>query len=483
MTLKSKLRKIRPNVWELPKDAKKGMKAPARLFLSEKLLDDVEEGAIEQVANITYLPGIQKHSIGLPDMHFGYGFPIGGVAALDFEEGGLSPGGIGFDINCGVRMLRTNLKSEDIRSNLPDLLENMFQNVPSGLGRKGKVRLSKNELKNLLNMGASWAVDNGYGTKDDLLHTEENGCLKGADSSVISEKALNRGMPQIGTLGAGNHFLEIQKVDKIFLPDIAKKFGIEHEGQVTVMIHTGSRGFGHQVCTDYLQRLENKFKDKLNQLPDRELVYAPSGTKECDDYFAAMACGANYAWTNRHMIMHWVRESFYDSLNISEEDAGIDVVYDVAHNIGKIEEHKIDGKRKKVYMHRKGATRAFGPGMDGIPSDYKSTGQPVIVPGSMGTSSYVLVGTGEAEKETFSSMVHGAGRLKSRTQARKTYRGEKIKKTLGDQGILVRSASWKVLSEEAPGVYKDVDEVVRVCRDVGIADIVAKMKPIGVVKG
>jgi len=483
MALKEQLKELRPNVWELPKTAKKGMRVPAKLFLSKKLLSEVEEGAIEQVANIAFLPGIHKHSVALPDMHFGYGFPIGGVAALDYENGGLSPGGIGFDINCGVRLLRTNLTAEQIRPNIKQLLDSIFKNVPSGLGSKGKMRMTKQELTEMLERGVEWAVDKGYGKRGDITHIEEGGRLDGADASKISEKALKRGMPQSGSLGAGNHFLEIQEVEKIFMPEVAKAFGIDKEGQILVMIHSGSRGFGHQVCTDYLQILEHAFRDKIKDLPDRELVYAPAGTKECTDYFGAMACAANFAWVNRHMIMHWIRESMHKTLGISEADSGIDVVYDVAHNIGKIETHEIDGKKTKVYIHRKGATRAFGPGADDLPADYKAVGQPVLVPGSMGTASYVLVGTKQAAEETFSSVCHGAGRKQSRSAARRTYRGEEVQRTLGNQGILVRSASWKVLAEEAPGVYKDVDEVVKVCETAGIANLVAKMRPIGVVKG
>ncbi len=483
MTLKDKLMEIREGVWELPKTAKDGMNVPARLFLSKKLLEQVEEGAIEQVANIAFLPGIQKHSLAMPDMHFGYGFPIGGVAALDYEAGGLSPGGIGFDINCGVRLLRTNFSENEFRPKLKQLLDEIFKNVPSGLGSKGKVRLSEQQLKELLNSGAGWTVENGYGTEKDLTRLEEQGCLKGADSSKVSEKALKRGMPQIGSLGSGNHFLEIQKVEKIFMPEVASKFGIDRENQILIMIHTGSRGLGHQVCTDYLQELEHAFRNELSKLPDRELVYAPAGTKQCDAYFGAMACGANFAWANRQMIMHWIRESIYKSLDSSEDDAGIEVVYDVAHNIGKIEKHEIDGEYKKVYIHRKGATRALGPGSVDLPPEYKNVGQPVLVPGSMGTASYVLVGTEQARTETFSSVCHGAGRMQSRSSALRMYRGEDVKNELGNRGILVKSASWKGLAEEAPGVYKDVDEVVRVCETAGIARIVAEMRPIGVIKG
>ncbi len=484
MGLKEKLKKVGDCQYELSKVAKPGMKVPALLFLSEKLLKQLEEGAIEQIANVAFLPGIYKHSIALPDMHFGYGFPIGGVAALDYEEGGLSPGGIGFDINCGVRLLKTNLIKKDVIPKLSDLIESIFRNVPAGVGRGGKVRLSNSRLKNeVLEAGAKWAVENGYGKERDLKFLEEGGCMKDANSNAVSEKALTRGAPQLGTLGAGNHFLEIQYVEKIYLPKIAKIFGINNENQVCVMIHTGSRGFGHQVCTDYLRILENAFRDKVKKLPDRELVYAPSGTKECDNYYQAMACAVNFAFCNRQMITHWVRESIIKTLNMNEEDAGLDVVYGVAHNVGKIEEHKVNGEKKKVYIHRKGATRAFGPGTSDIPEIYKDIGQPAIIPGSMGTGSYVLIGTEQAKDLTFSSVCHGAGRLMSRHKALKRFRGETVKQTLKERGILVRSASWKGIAEEAPRVYKDVDEVVRVCQEAGIAKIVAKLRPMGVVKG
>ncbi len=482
MSLKEQLKEIRPDVWELSASAKKGMRVPARIFLSKKLLEDVEDGAVEQVANVAFLPGIYKHSVAMPDMHFGYGFPIGGVAALDIEEGGLSPGGIGFDINCGVRLLRTNLQVSDIEKDIPKMLDSVFKNVPSGLGSKGQVKVNSAQLESILENGAKWAVENGYGSSNDLKHIEEKGCMKGADAGKVSDKAMKRGMPQSGSLGAGNHFLELQKVEKIFLPDVAKAFGIKSEGQIMFMIHTGSRGLGHQVCTDYLQSMEHAFRDRLRELPDRELVYAPAGTKECENYFSAMACAANFAWTNRQMIMHWVRESIRRTLGVSESDAGMELVYDVAHNIAKKEEYVIDGEKRKVYVHRKGATRAFGPGMPDIPSDYSSVGQPVLVPGSMGTASYVLVGTKTAE-ETFNSVCHGAGRLQSRTSARNMHTGEEIRESLEKKGILTRSASMKGLAEEAPDVYKDVDEVVQVCETAGIARIVAKLKPLGVVKG
>jgi tRNA-splicing ligase RtcB (3'-phosphate/5'-hydroxy nucleic acid ligase) len=482
MGLKERMEKVRENVWELPSNAKAGMKVPARLFLSDALLKDLDDGAIEQAANVAFLPGVKKYSIALPDMHFGYGFPIGGVAALDYETGGLSPGGIGFDINCGVRLLRSNFDAEKIRPLLPKLLDAIFRNVPSGVGSKGKVRLTNQQLREVCERGAKWAAENGYGNDSDLRHTEEGGAMKGADSSKVSDKAMQRGMPQLGSLGAGNHFLEIQKVERIFMPEVAKAFGIDREGQVTFMIHSGSRGLGHQVCTDYLQILERAFRKEIASLPDRELVYAPAGTKECDDYFAAMACGANFAWTNRQMMMHWVRESIYQTIGQSEKDAGVDLVYDVAHNIGKIEEHEIDGKKTNVFVHRKGATRAFPAGHPDVPADYRKYGQPVLIPGSMGTASYVLVGTDTA-KETFYSTAHGAGRSSSRSKMLRDTKGEDVAKALTAKGILSKAASWQVLAEEAPEAYKDVDEVVRVCEAAGIAKIVAKLKPIAVAKG
>jgi tRNA-splicing ligase RtcB len=482
MSLKEKLRKIGPCLWELPPTAKPGMKVPAWLFLSERLLKEVEEGAIEQAANVAFLPGIYKHSIALPDMHFGYGFPIGGVAALDFETGGLSPGGIGFDINCGVRLLRTNLTVEQIKPKLKELLESIFRNVPSGVGEVGKIKLTFSQLDEVLVNGARWAVEHGYGTEKDLEHLEENGCMKGANPEKVSNEARKRGAPQLGTLGAGNHFLEIQKVDKIYLPEVAKVFGIEKEGQVTVLIHTGSRGFGHQVCTDYLRILESSFKEEVKRLPDRELVYAPAGTEECEHYFAAMVCAANYAWTNRHMIMHWVRESFVKVLGMKLEDIGLEVVYDVAHNIAKIEEHEIDGKKVKVFVHRKGATRAFPANHPEIPKDHRKVGQCVLIPGSMGTASYVLVGA-ETAKETFYSTAHGAGRVSSRAKMLKGVRGEEVAKRLAQKGILSRPATWRVMAEEAPEAYKDIDEVARVTEEAGISRRVARLVPIGVVKG
>ncbi len=479
MSLKNKLKKVNDYEFELPKDAKPGMRVPARLFLSERLLRDVEDGAVEQIANVAFLPGIQKHAVALPDMHFGYGFPIGGVAALDYEEGGISPGGIGFDVNCGVRLLKSDLKEENVRPVLKQLLTEIFRNVPSGVGSEGKLKVNRQQLREVLEAGARWAVENGYGTKEDLDYIEEKGCIPGADGSKISDKAIKRGLPQLGSLGGGNHFIEIQRVDKIFLPDVAKIFGLE-EGQITVMIHTGSRGLGHQVITDYLRLFERKFRDLIKTLPDRELVFVPSHTKEFDDCFGAVNAAANFAFANRQIITHWIRDSFQ---RVFGEEHKLDILYDIAHNIAKLEEYNIDGEKRKVLVHRKGATRAFGPKWRDVPEKYKPVGQPVLLPGSMGTGSYILVGTDKAEEVTFSSIAHGAGRVKSRMKALKEYKGEKVASDLSKKGILVKATTWRVVAEEAPGVYKDVDEVVRVCQEAGIARIVARLRPIGVIKG
>jgi len=354
--------------------------------------------------------------------------------------------------------------------------------VPSGLGEVGKIKLSFSELDEVLTKGARWAAEKGYGTEKDLEHLEENGCMKGANTNNISNEAKKRGAPQLGTLGAGNHFLEIQAVDKIFLPETAKVFGVEKPGQVTVMIHTGSRGFGHQVCTDYLRILENKFRDGIRKLPDRELVYAPAGTKECEDYFSAMACAANYAWTNRQMIMHWVRKSFVDVLKMKLEDIGLEVVYDQGHNICYVEEHEIDGEKKKVFLHRKGGSKALPPNHPDLPRDYQKVAQPVLIPGSMGTASYVLVGC-ESGKISFYSTAHGAGRVSSRAAMLRGVRGEDVARELGKRGILVRAASWKVVAEEAPQAYKEIDEVARVSDEAGIGKRVVRLVPLGVIKG
>jgi tRNA-splicing ligase RtcB len=478
-----KLQKIDDYRWEVPVGTIPGMKVPARIFASQKLIEKMrQDRTLIQAAGVATLPGIYKHAIVLPDGHEGYGFPIGGVAALDFKEGGISPGGIGYDINCGVRLLTTNLTVKDVTPRLKELLESMFRNVPSGLGSEGKVKLTRDELDDLLERGAAWAVEKGYGRTADLEHLESNGRME-ADPSLVSKEAKSRGVPQQGSLGSGNHFLEVQKVDRILDAETAKAFGITDRDQIVVMIHTGSRGLGHQVCSDYLKEMEREFKDIVSKLPDRELIYAPAGTETARRYLLAMGCAANFAWANRQMIVHWVRESFEKTFKKPSEDLGMDIVYDVAHNICKVEEHEVDGRKVKCYVHRKGGTRAFPPHHPEIPAKYKPVGQPVLLPGSMGTASYVLAGTAQGMKESFGSTAHGAGRQMSRGEALRLWRGEAVQKELAGRGILVRGASWQGIAEEAPGAYKDIDEVARVSHEAGIAKTVSRQVPIGVVKG
>jgi len=460
------------------------MKTSAVIYADEPMLSSIRmDNAAEQTANMTTLPGIVGKALAMPDIHWGYGFPIGGVAATDAEEGVISPGGVGFDINCGVRLVKTNLTIDDLdERKIHDIIDEMFKNVPSGLGSKAKVRLNRIQLEDVLQLGAEWAVDNGYGWEEDVDYLEENGCLKDADINHVSEKAKQRGAPQLGSLGAGNHFLEVQKVDKIYELDAAKTFGVKDEGQIMVMIHTGSRGFGHQVCTDHLRVLEQAVKKYDIWLPDRQLACAPVTSPEGESYLRAMACAANFAWCNRQMIVHWVRESFEKILHDSAENLGMGIVYDICHNIAKLEEHEIDGEKRKVYVHRKGATRSFGPGKTDIPLKYRDVGQPVLIPGDMGTESYLLRGTKEAE-ETFGSTCHGAGRVMSRHQALKKWRGEQIVKDLKEKGIYVHPASLKVAAEEAPDSYKDIKNVVNIAHEAGISKKVVKCTPLGVVKG
>lgn len=478
------IRKITDYKWEIPQKYKPGMRVPAIVYADDRMLQITRRDlSLEQAANVATLPGIYKASLAMPDIHQGYGFPIGGVAAFDAYDGILSPGGVGFDINCGVRLLRTNLTYDEIKPKLKDLIEMIFRNVPSGVGSQGKIRLTPGQLDDVIVGGAKWAIDNGYGWDKDLQHIEENGQMASADPDKISYKAKSRGAPQLGTLGAGNHFLEIQIVKEIYEPEIAKAFGIERVGQVTVMIHTGSRGFGHQICSDYLEILQRAMRRYNIRVPDRELAAVPASSKEGEDYFAAMSGGANYAWANRQMITHWVRESFAQVFRQDPENLGLDIIYDVAHNIAKLEEHEINGKRIKVYVHRKGATRAFPAGHPAIPQDYRKYGQPVLIPGSMGTGSYILVGTEIAMTETFGSTCHGAGRVMSRAQATRNFRGHQIVRDLSARGIYVRAMSMRVVAEEAPAAYKSVDHVVDIVHKAGISKKVAKMVPIGVVKG
>jgi len=472
------LNKVNDYIFEVPTDFRQGMRVPGRIFISQDLLDMVESGTIDQVANVATLPGIARYSMAMPDAHLGYGFPIGGVAAFREEDGVISPGGVGFDINCGVRLLRSELLAKDISPEVPLLVESLFKEIPSGVGSKSRLHVTDQELTEAFLAGAGWAVEQGYGVGADLDHCEENGCLAGADPSRVSDKARKRGRPQFGTLGSGNHFLEIQRVEKIYDPEVAKQFGL-FEGQITVMIHCGSRGAGHQICTDHLQVLSQAVRKYGIDLPDRQLACAPLGTPEANHYFGAMAAAANYAWANRQIISHWTREVF--SRYFGEVE--MDLVYDVAHNVAKIEEHEVDGSRRKLYVHRKGATRAFGPSREEVPLAYRSVGQPVLIPGSMGTPSYVLCGQDRALDLTFGSACHGSGRIMSRTQAKKTYQGKQVKASLMKKGIRVMAAEPAILAEEAPEVYKPSGKVVDVVHNLGIATKVAQLVPLGVAKG
>lgn len=480
------LQQISDTVWEIPISYKKGMQVPARIYGTEKLIREMDDAVYDQITNVATLPGITKYALCMPDGHFGYGFPIGGVAAMDVENGGvISPGGIGFDINCGMRLVVTNLTYDDVKPYIKQLVDRLYERVPAGVGSKGFVKLSQMEFRKVMEKGARWCIENDYGWEEDLEMTEENGCIKGADASTISEKAIERGFNQIGTLGSGNHYLEIQiaKPENIFDRPLAEKMGITIPNQVVVMFHCGSRGFGHQVATDYLQIflkvMESKYKIKIL---DRELACAPFNSPEGQAYFAAMKCGLNMSFANRQVILHRIREVFSEIFGRSPEDMNMRMVYDVAHNTAKLERHIIDGKERSLLVHRKGATRAFAPGMSGIPEKYKSIGQPVIIGGSMETGSYLLAGV-PGGAETFFSTAHGSGRTMSRTKARKTWRGEKLQKDLENQGIYVRATSWSGLAEEAGGAYKNIDDVIAAAELAGISKRVVRFTPIGNIKG
>ncbi len=469
--------------WEVPKDYKPGMRVHGIIYANDELMANInKDQSVDQVANAAMLPGIVKASLAMPDMHFGYGLPIGGVVATNMNDGVITPGGVGFDINCGVRTLRTNLTRADIKDKLKQLVEGMFANIPTGVGSKGALRLSRAEFEKMLVKGARWAVENGYGSLDDLERIEAGGAIDGADPDKVSEKAYERGRGQVGTLGSGNHFAEIQYVQRIFDEDAANVMGL-WEGQVLVMIHTGSRGFGHQVCTDYLKVMEASTRKYGFNLPDRQLACAPIGSDEGTDYLAAMRAAANFGFTNRQVIMHWVRETFMKVLGISPRELGMSLLYDVAHNIVKFEEHVVDGKQMTLAVHRKGATRAFPPGHKEIPQVYREIGQPVIIPGDMGTASYILAGTDTGMAETFGSACHGAGRVMSRAAAVRAAKGRAIERELEDVGIIARYTGRDALKEEMPEAYKNIDQVVDVVHNAGIAKRVAKLKPLGVIKG
>ncbi len=469
-------------IWDIPTSYKPGMRVPGRIFVSPKLLQYLERDTLEQTASVATLPGIQRYSMAMPDAHSGYGFPIGGVAAFDRNTGIISPGGVGYDINCGIRIIRTNLSREDVHPKMKELIELLFREIPSGMGSKSKIRASDKELTDALLYGAKWAVESGYGMKEDLEHCEENGFMKAADPSKVSDKARRRGKPQFGTLGGGNHFLEVQYVDEVYDESVAKIFGL-HKGQVTIMIHCGSRGAGHQICNDYIKILEQATQKYGIVLPDKQLTCAPAESTEGQNYFKAMAAGANYAWANRQVITHWVREVFTKFFGRDADELGMHLVYDVAHNVAKLEEHTINGEKKMVYVHRKGATRSFPPEHPDIPLAYRKVGQPVLIPGSMGTPSFVLHGTQKAMELTFGSACHGAGRISSRARALKELRGETIQQELEARGISVRATQPSVIAEEAPSVYKSSEEVVDVVHQLGIARKVVRLMPIGVAKG
>jgi tRNA-splicing ligase RtcB len=478
------LEKIDDFHWRIPKDYKPGMRVPGIIYADEKLLKDIRnDESLEQVANVAFLPGIVNYSLGMPDIHWGYGFPIGGVAATDIEEGGVvSPGGVGFDINCGIRLVRTNFSFEEIKDKIQDLVTALFQDVPSGVGSKGEIRVSAKEERQILIKGSRWAVENGYGSEEDLVHTEENGEMQGADPDTVSDRAFERGKAQSGTLGSGNHFMEVQVIDEIFDADVSQRLNL-FVGQVTLMIHSGSRGFGYQVCDDYIKKLMSALNKYNINIPDRQLVCAPVNSPEGKMYLSAMKCAANYAWANRQCLMYLARRVFEKVFSKSFQAMGMNLIYDVAHNIAKIEKHKVNGKEKLLCVHRKGATRAFGPGNPALPAEYKDIGQPVIIPGDMGRNSFLLLGTQKAMDETFGSTCHGAGRIKSRTQATKDYSAGELIKELKSKGIIVMASSRGTITEEAPGAYKDVNDVVNVVHEAGIARKVCRMRPVGVIKG
>lgn len=484
MITRQNLIRITDYLYEIPRDFRADMNVPARIYSDEKLLQAIlQDRSLEQAVNVATLPGILKYSLAMPDIHQGYGFPIGGVAAIKWVGGVISPGGVGYDINCGVRILTSRITKPELDPKFEQLIDSLFRTVPSGVGRGGKLVVNKQELDSVLTEGIDWAVKKGFATKEDKEHCEENGRILTANPDKVSESAKKRGQDQIGTLGSGNHFLEVQFVSKIFDEKIAKIYGL-FPNQIVVMIHTGSRGLGHQICTDYLRILNRKLYEWKIKLPDRELIYAPLDSKEGQDYFSAMSAAANFAWVNRQYLTYLTRQVFKDELSGEfGAKAGLNLIYDVAHNIAKKETYEIDGKRVEVCMHRKGATRAFGPNNPLIPLKYKKVGQPVLIPGTMGTSSYILAGTKKAETETFGSVCHGAGRSLSRSAAKRQVSGRQIKEELQKRGILVRCASFAGIAEEAPLAYKDVSEVVDLVAKAGLAQKVAQLYPLGVVKG
>jgi len=470
--------------WEIPISWKAGMRVPGRIFCDEKNLPKIlADKSLEQVANVAFLPGIVKYSFAMPDIHWGYGFPIGGVAATDPEEGGvISPGGVGYDINCGVRLLRTNLTEAEVRPHLRDLVGKLFSHIPCGVGQSGEIRLDRKELRQMVREGSGWAVRHGHGWAADLECTEAGGRLENADPDAVSQRAYERGADQLGTLGSGNHFLEVQVIDQVLDAGIAQRFGLEL-GQITIMIHSGSRGFGYQICEDFLETTRRALTRYHITVPDIQLACAPVRSPEGEQYLAAMGCAANFAWANRQCLTALARCIFEGVFQRSPGDLGMDLVYDVAHNIAKFERHQVDGRMKTLCVHRKGATRAFAPGQEELPEKYRETGQPVILPGDMGRNSYLLTGAQQAMNETFGTCCHGAGRAMSRTAALKVACGHSVRKELEARGIIVMARGEKGIAEEQSAAYKDINEVVNVVAGAGLARKVVRMRPLGVIKG
>lgn len=480
------IEKIDTNVYEISPFSKENfeMKVPVHVYANDTLLEQIKQDkTLEQITNVACLPGVKKHVIALSDAHQGYGFCIGGVAGTERNEGMISPGGVGYDINCGVRLIRTNLYYKDVQDEMINLIDTIAKNVPSGLGSKGKINLNKKGFNSLLENGLDWALESGYAVEEDLEHCEENGRLKQADSDLISKKAYDRGITQVGSLGSGNHFLEVQKIDHIYDKDIAKQLGLQEENQVTCMVHTGSRAFGHQVCTDSLRNIEKAMKKYDIDIPDRELACVPANTEEAERYLKVMACAANFGFCNRQLITHWVRESFESVFDTNFEELDMHLIYDVCHNILKKEEHKVNGKKEILNVHRKGATRALPKDHPEVPQAYRAIGQPVLIPGTMGTASYLCVGRSNAMEMTFGSTAHGAGRVMSRNKADKKYPAQQVKDDLSKKGIYVKGASMRVIAEESPGAYKDVNQVVAVNHNLDIIKRVARLIPLGVIKG
>ncbi len=474
-----KLRKVKEGIYEVKKEG--DMLVPLKVFASEAIMDSLKsDKALEQGMNMACLPGIVRESIMMPDAHQGYGFPIGGVAAMDYKDGCISPGGIGFDINCGVRLLLTPFTTSEISGKMDRLLSSIYDHVPVGLGGESRVKLEFEDVDRILKDGVQWAVENGYAFEEDVESCEEGGKMLSSDPAKVSHKAKARGRKQLGTLGAGNHFIEVQRVDDVLDKAIADDFGLK-EDHVVVMVHCGSRGLGHQVCSDYIRMMEDSDRKLMESLPEKDLIYARSGTRLFDDYFSAMSAAANFAWTNRQMITHHIREAFNDVFSMDKRE--LKLLYDVSHNIAKLEKHLVDGEERELLVHRKGATRAFAKGREELLGKFREIGQPVIIPGSMGTKSYVLVGTEEGMAQSFGSTAHGAGRLMSRHKAKQKFNHKDITDSLAASGIKIRARSQKGIAEEAPGVYKDVDEVVKVSDTTGIGRLVVSLKPLGVIKG